>query len=146
MQVSFEIRRLTEREPFFNLAFFTRKQFEGCYLLLQVRAFHYLPVKCFISRSPAAVECFRKTERGILLCATGLIIRFRNNFERSPHVAVLGGGGRVSACTKVSANGKASLHFHFVNLNANSTNSFEVAFGIRQSHFIPASTGSTVLI
>lgn len=145
MPVSFENCRLLKRKPFFNLDFFHSKTIRG---LLSAaagkRAFHYLPVKCFISRSPAAVECFRKSERGILLCAMGLIIRFRNNFERSPHVVVLGGGACL--CTKVSANGKASLHFHFVNLNANSTNSFEVAFGIRQSHFIPASSTCTLLI
>lgn len=129
------------------------KQFEGCYrqetagsrLRCAPRVL-LLPVKCFISRFIRRYcrRVFSEKEKraGILasICAMGLIIWFRNNFERSPYVVVgsslLVGEVYICICIMYTRKylemeklGAPFIHFHFVNLNANSTDSLLKSFG-----------------
>lgn len=85
-----------KREPFFNLAFFFSLENNSRAVICCCRYCTLLSLftgKVFYKQITRLRRVFsKKRKRNSYICAMGLIIRFRNNFERTPHVVVLGGG------------------------------------------------------
>lgn len=94
-----------KREPFFNLVFFSLENNSRVVICCcrYCTLFSLFTGKVFYKQITRLLRVFsKKRKRNSSICAMGLIIRFRNNFERTPHVVVLGGGAclclRESIC------------------------------------------------